>query len=83
MIRSGKVYLHYLNRYIDIRLNFPLLTAVCWRIVNMPLCIRNFRNTGKSWRESVMLWSKVRKEALHKDSVDYQDFVRIVMNEAL
>lgn len=83
MNHTGKLYLHLLNRYIDISLHFSSCKASLWRLVNVPLTIRHFYRAEHSISRALGLWAHLRKESKEKSSVTYDDFVRLAINNYL
>lgn len=76
---SGKVYLHYLNRFIDIRLNKPLLFYICWVLMNIPLCLCNFYAGCRSFSASMRTMCRLLADARKKESVTREDFEALVV----
>lgn len=76
---SGKVYLHYLNRFIDIRLNKPLLFYICWVLMNIPLCLCNFYTVCRSFSASVRTMCRLLADARKKEGVTREDFEALVV----
>ncbi len=81
MFALGKVYLHYLNRFIDIRLHRNTLFYMFWASVNVPLCIRNFYKGTKSLTKAVKMLLHLLSDAARKDSVSYDDFEALVIKK--
>lgn len=79
MHKPGKVYLHYLNRFIDIRLQKPALFYSCWTILNIPLCLRHFYNVSHSASVSFALLRRLLADAKRKDCVTREDFESLVV----
>lgn len=80
LYKSGKVYLHYLNRFIDIRLHKPVLFYFCWTMLNIPLCLRHFYNISHSVSASFSLLNSLLADAKRKDCVTREDFESLVVN---
>ena len=76
---SGKVYLHYLNRFIDIRLNKPLLFYICWVLMNIPLCLCNFYAGCRSFSASMRTMCRLLADARKKEGVTREDFEALVV----
>lgn len=75
----GKIYLHLLNRYIDIRLQYGKLAVWMWRIVNKPL---SFHHLKREYGSSSDAYSKLRqleKESRIKNGVTEEDFRKLVV----
>lgn len=76
---SGKVYLHYLNRFIDIRLNKPSLFYICWVLMNIPLCLCNFYTVCRSFSASMRTMCRLLADARKKEGVTREDFEALVV----
>lgn len=76
----GKLYLHFLNRYIDVRLNCSAWGYFWWTVLNYPLLLRHFVRRGLSWNEASVKAHLLMHEAKSKDSVTYEDFYRLVID---
>ena len=81
MYGPGKLYLHYLNRFIDIRLHKSRLFYELWALVNMPLCVRHFYKATKSFKDSVRLFRSLRADARRKEGVSHEDFDALVIHK--
>ena len=79
MHRPGKLYLHYLNRFIDVRLHKSALFYTFWKILNLPLCLRHFymvnNSLGLAWR----MMCRLLADAGRKDRVTRDDFESLVI----
>lgn len=79
MHRPGKLYLHYLNRFIDVRLHKSALFYTFWKILNLPLCLRHFymvnSSLGLAWR----MMCRLLADAGRKDRVTRDDFESLVI----
>lgn len=76
----GKIYLHFLNRFIDIRLHNSALFYALWSFVNIPLCLRHFYRSSRSLGRSMKLTSRLLSDARRKDGVSQADFVALVLD---
>lgn len=79
MLRSGKVYLHFLNRFIDIRLHRSIFFYLCWCIVNTPLCLLHFYKHSHSVSEALRLMLHLLSDVGKKDEVTREDFEALVI----
>lgn len=79
MHKAGKVYLHYLNRFIDIRLHKHRLFYICWAILNLPFCLRHFYKMEHSFYASCGLVRRLLSDARKKDGVTREDFESLVV----
>ena len=77
----GKLYLHYLNRFIDIRINKSLLFYILWVLLNMPLCIRHFYKALHSLPVSFKMFFSLLSDAGSKQGVSYADFEALIINK--
>ena len=80
MLMSGKVYLNYLNRFIDIRIHKSPLFYYVWSFVNVPLCLKHFFRSTHSVINSFSLLRKLWCDAGRKDGVSREDFEALVLN---
>ena len=79
MAKSGKVYLHLLNRYIDIRLNRGRLFSFVWRVFSFPLTMRSLK---KAFGPLAMKrYRRLLSDMRSKDSVDRDVFESLVIKE--
>ncbi|HZK03098.1 MAG TPA: glycosyltransferase [Bacteroidaceae bacterium] len=77
----GKLYLHYLNRFINIRLNSNGFKFKFWRLVNMPFVLKHFYYNTKSISKTLSLWKKLKEDSIKKDRVSKDDFKSLVINK--
>lgn len=75
----GKIYLHLLNRYIDIRLHYGKLFVLIWRILNKPLSFRHLKREYGSAGEAISKLRQLERESRQKDRVTEEDFRRLVV----
>jgi GT2 family glycosyltransferase len=78
----GKIYLHYLNRFIDIRLHKSSLFYMLWALVNIPFCFRYFYKASRSVSASVKLLRRLLADAGKKQGVSRDDFEALVINNS-
>ncbi len=76
----GKIYLHYLNRFVDIRLHKSRLFYVLWAAANVPLCMKNFYRASRSLPQSLKLLCRLLSDARSKQGVSRDDFESLVIN---
>ena len=79
MNRPGKLYLHYLNRFIDVRLHKPALFYAFWKILNLPLCLRHLYKVNNSLGLAWRMMGRLLADAARKDRVTREDFESIVI----
>ncbi len=77
MDKSGKVYLHLLNRYIDIRLNSGILFSLIWRMVSFPLTMRSLKKAFGT--EAMGKYHRLLSDMRSMDSVDRSVFESLVI----
>ena len=79
MAKSGKVYLHLLNRYVDIRLNRNRLFSFMWRVVSFPFTMRSLKRAfGPA---AMSRYRRLLSDMRSKDSVDRSVFESLVIKE--
>lgn len=76
----GKLYNHFLNRYIDVRQKCSAWGNLWWKILNYPLLLRHFLMRTHSLRETFVKTHRLMREAKAKNSVTYDDFRRLVID---
>lgn len=70
----GKMYMHFLNRYIDVRLLCSPWEYAAWTALNYPFLVYHFHKALGSWRKSFQRAKSLMCTAKRKDSVTYEDF---------
>lgn len=75
----GKLYLHYLNRFIDIRLHFNFVKYLVWTLINIPLVVCYFYRSSHRLLLALRLMSCLLRDAKKKDCVSQEDFNRLVL----
>ncbi len=75
----SKYYMHYLNRFIDVRLHFGTVKFAVWKLLNIPLVIRYFYRSTGSLSLSFRLLNYLLRDAKGKDRVTQDDFNRLVL----
>ncbi len=75
----GKIYLHLLNRYIDIRLQYGKVAVWMWRIVNKLLSFHHLKREYGSSSDARSKLRQLEKESLIKDGVTEEDFRKLVV----
>lgn len=76
----GKLYMHYLNRFIDVRLHMGKLSYGFWQLLNIPLVIRYFCRATGSVVLTMRLCKQLWIDAKTKDGVTQEDFKRLVLD---
>ena len=79
MNHAGKVYLHYLNRFVDIRLNKSIIFYICWATFNVPICLLHFYKKSNSIASAFMYMHSLFVDTKKKDCVTRDDFESLVI----
>lgn len=77
----GKVYMHYLNRFIDIRIHKSGLFYYIWALVNVPLCLKHFYRSSRSLLGALDMMKRLWKDAHIKGGVTKEDFEALVIDK--
>ena len=75
----GKLYMHYLNRFIDVRHYFGSLKYAVWLLFNVPLVFRYFYRAVHGCSLALKLLRNLLCDAISKDGVTQVDFERLVL----
>lgn len=75
----SKYYMHYLNRFIDVRLHFGAAKFAVWKLLNIPLVIKYFYRSTGNFSLSFRLLKYLLRDAKGKDRVTQDDFNRLVL----
>lgn len=78
---AGKVYLHYLNRFIDVRIHKSAIFYNLWVLVNIPFCLRHFYKCSHSVKGTLGLMKQLWRDAKRKDEVTKEDFEALVIDK--
>lgn len=70
-----KIYIHYLNRYIDIKQHFGSLNYSIWKLVNNIWIFLLLLKKNYSIRRAYSFLSKLNRESMLMDGVDYDYFI--------
>lgn len=79
MIRSGKVYLHLLNRYIDIRTSYSALFLMSWRMAAYFFSVRALKKAFGSRVEAKKKYKMLIQDMRSRDRVDRSVFESLVI----
>lgn len=79
MDKSGKVYLHLLNRYIDMRIKMKGWQFFLWRCLYFPATFRALMRSLGTVRLAFPGYRKLMADVRANDSVTEADFKRLVM----
>lgn len=74
---AGKIYIHYLNRFIDMRQNSSAAFYAAWAMANfvyVSLLLGKRKDIG--FGKGIRLMRDVLRDSLHKDSVTHADFTQ-------
>jgi len=73
-----KTYIHYLNRFINVKQHFSIVNYMLWKSVNnVWIALLLFRQKH-SIRDIIHFLSRLNSESKNKDGVDYDYFIRIL-----
>lgn len=78
VLTSGKVYVAYLSRFIDIRLHYPQSFVSFWRLAYYPKCFLTFLRSKAGIGKSFRLTNRLYRESKRQDSVSAEDYHRLV-----
>lgn len=76
----GKLYNHFLNRYVDVRQNYSTFGYLGWKVLNYPILLCHLFKRTQSWCKSFAIAHRLMCEAKKKRSVTYEDFRRLVID---
>ncbi len=79
MVKSGKVYLHLLNRYIDIRLNNGGLYFLLWRLAAFYSTVRALKKAFGSISGALEKYRILLRDMRSMDKVDRSVFESLVI----
>ena len=82
LVVTPKIYLYYLNRFVDVRLNFGKCKYLFWVILNIPLLLLYFYKSTKSIRLTCKLVKNLLADARKKDCVTYDDFRNLILENS-
>ncbi|MCR5820682.1 MAG: glycosyltransferase family 2 protein [Bacteroidaceae bacterium] len=72
----GKHYIHYLNRFIDMRLHYSLPAYISWALAYIPyIQLLLLRGRHGAWNAMVMPW-RVFSRSFRQDCVSQEDFIK-------
>ena len=77
----GKTYIHYLNRFIDVRLHYSSLFYKIWRLFYKPYIALLLHRKGCSAAEINSFISRLYRDSLVKDRVTYDDFKKALSQD--
>ena len=81
MVRSGKVYLHLLNRYVDIRSQYGGLFFLIWRAVSLHSTMQSLRKAfGPAGAKDI--YKNLIRDVKGRNSVTEDDFNRLVIEDS-
>lgn len=79
MFRFGKLYLHYLNRFIDMRLHMGTMKYLFWELLNVPIVLKYFYRSTHSMLLAFRMLKFLLRDARNKDCVSQKDFDSLVL----
>lgn len=77
---KGKLYIHYLNRFIDIKRNYSFVFYTLWKYINALYILTLLTKKGCSFTESMTFIKNVINNAKHKNKVTHEDFIKAIEN---
>ena len=77
----GKVYIHYLNRFIDVRQCYSPLFVVLWRAFYLPYIVYLLHRKGCTCKEIFSFIKRLYSESRVKEEVTYQDFIKALSQD--
>ena len=77
----GKLYIHYLNRFIDVKRNYSAYFYFAWKYINALYIITLLTKRGYNLIESTRFIRKVINDAKQKNNVTYNDFISAIENK--
>ena len=78
---AGKVYLHYLNRFVDVRIHKSAIFYNLWTLVNIPFCLRHFYKCSHSVMGAAGLMKHLWRDVKRKNEVTKEDFEALVIDK--
>ena len=81
MVRSGKVYLHLLNRYVDIRSQYGALFFILWRMVSRYPTMRSL-NKAFGPAKAKDIYKSLIQDVKGRTGVTEDDFNRLVIQDS-
>ena len=79
MNHLGKLYMHYLNRFVDVKLHMAPMGYKLWQLLNLPIVARYFYRATRRVRGTMRLIRCLWSDARRKDSVSQEDFNHLVL----
>ncbi|MBQ8270974.1 MAG: glycosyltransferase family 2 protein [Bacteroidaceae bacterium] len=77
----SKVYLHNLNRFINVRLHFGVFKYVLWLLLSVPILFKHLYGATNNLALSFKLARSLVCDACKKDGVTQTDFKKILNGE--
>ena len=71
----GKLYIYYLNRFINVRQSYGFLFNSLWRCLSLPMVRRGARMNGCPQVYVKDFVRRIYRNSLKKDSVTHEDFI--------
>ena len=71
----GKLYIYYLNRFVNIRIHYGLFFFYIWRLLSLCAVVKGVLKNGCPRVYVKGYVKQLYKESLKKDRVSYDDFV--------
>lgn len=77
----GKIYIHFLNRFIDVRLHYSKIFFFVWRFIYKPYIALLLHKKGCTFAEINSFISRLYNESKTKSEVTYGDFVKALSQD--
>jgi hypothetical protein len=77
----GKIYIHYLNRFIDVRQCYSPFFVALWRAFYMPYIAYILHRKGCTFNETVCFLKRLYSESRVKEEVTYDDFIKALSQD--
>ena len=76
--QNGKIFIHYLNRFIDVRQNYSKLFYLFWLMLNVAYLIPLLKRNGLGIKSTIVFLHKLLKLSMVKNNVTRQDFTEAI-----
>lgn len=77
-VKLGNVYVHYLNRFIDVRQHWSPMKYFLWKFVYFPYIFMLLKKSGFGFRLIMDFIVKLNREASESDGVSRSSFMSIM-----
>ena len=76
----GKIYVHYLNRFINIKRHFCFLNYKLWELISLCTVIRTLKRHGLRNHECLKFCIKLTKDSKKLESIDKAKFFELMQH---